>query len=172
MFPAQLAPWSSRHRRGPGSGVQDEGASDPRYCGPPQANEEPHMEPLGIPGAWVFTPRIHLDGRGSFFELFRGGEISGDVGHALKVAQANCSVSRRGVIRGIHFADVPPGQAKYVTCVSGTVIDVVVDLRAGSPSFGRWAAVQLDDRARRAVFLTQGLGHAFAARSEAPTVRY
>ena len=58
------------------------------------------------------------------------------------------------------------------TCVSGTVIDVVVDLRAGSPSFGRWAAVQLDDRARRAVFIGEGLGHAFAARSEEATVMY
>jgi len=67
------------------------------------------MEPLGIPGAWVFAPRIHPDDRGSFLELFRGAEFSGAVGHRLDVAQANCSVSQRGVIRGIHFADVPPG---------------------------------------------------------------
>lgn len=67
---------------------------------------------------------------------------------------------------------MPPGQAKYVTCVSGTVIDVVVDLRAGSPGFGRWAAVKLDDRARRAVFISEGLGHAFVARSEKATVMY
>src|SRR6266404_6555281 len=127
------------------------------------------MEPLGIEGAWVMTPRIHTDGRGSFLEWFRDGEFAGAAGYGFGLAQGNCSVSRRGVLRGIHFADVPPGQAKYVTCVSGTVIDVVVDLRAGSPGFGRWAAVQLDDRARRAVFIGEGLGHAFAARSEEHT---
>lgn len=129
-------------------------------------------EALDIDGAWVVTPRIHTDGRGSFLEWFQGDDFQSRAGYRLQVAQANCSVSRRGVIRGIHFADVPPGQAKYVTCVSGTVIDVVVDLRAGSPSFGRWAAVQLDDRARRAVFVGEGLGHAFAACSEEATVMY
>jgi len=129
-------------------------------------------EALDIDGAWVYTPRIHADGRGSFLEWFQGGDFQARAGYRLEVAQANCSVSKRGVIRGIHFADVPPGQAKYVTCVSGTVIDVVVDLRAGSPGFGRWAAVQLDDRARRAVFIGEGLGHAFAARSEEATVMY
>jgi dTDP-4-dehydrorhamnose 3,5-epimerase len=129
-------------------------------------------EALDIDGAWVYTPRIHADERGSFLEWFQGGDFQSRTGYRLEVAQANCSVSRRGVIRGIHFADVPPGQAKYVTCVSGTVIDVVVDLRAGSPSFGRWAAVELDDRARRAVFIGEGLGHAFTARSEEATVMY
>jgi dTDP-4-dehydrorhamnose 3,5-epimerase len=129
-------------------------------------------EALDIDGAWVYTPRIHADERGSFLEWFQGGDFESRAGYRLEVAQANCSVSRRGVIRGIHFADVPPGQAKYVTCVSGAVIDVVIDLRAGSPSFGRWAAVELDDRARRAVFIGEGLGHAFTARSEEATVMY
>jgi dTDP-4-dehydrorhamnose 3,5-epimerase len=130
------------------------------------------MEPLGIPGAWVFVPRIHSDDRGSFLELFRGAEFSGDIGHRLDVAQVNCSVSRRGVIRGIHFADVPPGQAKYVTCVSGEILDVVVDLRIGSPSFGRWAAVNLDAQTRRAVYLAEGLGHAFMALNDQATLVY
>jgi len=130
------------------------------------------MNPLSIEGAWVATPDVHHDSRGSFLELFRADRLEKILGYWPRTAQANCSVSARGVIRGIHFADVPPGQAKYVTCVSGTVIDVVVDLRAGSPSFGRWAAVPLDDRARRAVFLSEGLGHAFAARSEEATVMY
>ena len=130
------------------------------------------MKPLGIPGAWVFVPRIHSDDRGSFLELFRGAEFSGDVGHRLDVAQVNCSVSRRGVIRGIHFADVPPGQAKYVTCVSGEILDVVVDLRIGSPSFGRWEAVNLDAQTRRAVYLAEGLGHAFMALNDEATLVY
>jgi dTDP-4-dehydrorhamnose 3,5-epimerase len=130
------------------------------------------MEPLGIPGAWVFAPRIHSDDRGSFGELFRAAEFSGDVGHRLDLAQANCSVSRRGVIRGIHFADVPPGQAKYVMCLSGEILDVVVDLRTGSPRFGRWEAVVLDAETRRAVYLAEGLGHAFMALNDQATVVY
>lgn len=130
------------------------------------------MEPLGISGAWVFVPRIYSDNRGSFLELFRGAEFSGDVGHQLDVAQANCSVSRRGVIRGIHFADVPPGQAKYIMCVSGEILDVVVDLRTGSPGFRRWEAVKLDAETRRAVYLSEGLGHAFMAMSDQATVVY
>jgi dTDP-4-dehydrorhamnose 3,5-epimerase len=130
------------------------------------------MEPLGIDGAWVLTPRIHQDGRGSFLEWFRGDELAGYLGYRPDVAQANCSVSRRGVIRGVHFADVPPGQAKYVTCLSGAVLDVGVDLRTGSPAFGRWEAVRLDDETRRAVYLAEGLGHAFMALSDQAIVLY
>ncbi len=81
-------------------------------------------------------------------------------------------MSRRGVIRGIHFAEVPPGQAKYVVCVSGAILDVIVDVRVGSPGYGRWAAVRLDDADRRAVFLSEGLGHAFMALSDEATVIY
>ena len=130
------------------------------------------MEPMGIGGAWTFTPAVHRDERGYFLEWFRAGELSESLGYWPETAQANCSVSRRGVVRGIHFASVPPGQAKYVTCVSGAVLDVVVDLRVGSPSYGRWEAVRLDDQGRRAVFLAEGLGHAFTALSEEATVIY
>jgi dTDP-4-dehydrorhamnose 3,5-epimerase len=130
------------------------------------------MEALGIEGAWLHTPHIHRDSRGGLLEWFRGTEFQADLGYRLGVAQANCSVSRRGVIRGIHYADVPPGQAKYVTCVSGAVLDVIVDLRDGSPGFGTWRAVRLDDADRRAVFIAEGLGHAFMALSEHATVLY
>ena len=130
------------------------------------------MDPLGIDGAWTFTPQVHLDDRGSFAEAFRGAEFAAALGYELNVAQVNCSVSRRGVIRGIHYADVPPGQGKFVMCAAGAVLDVVVDLRAGSPRFGQWEAVHLDDRGRRAVFVAEGLGHAFMALSEQATVLY
>ena len=130
------------------------------------------MEPLGIEGAWVYTPQVYRDDRGSFLEAFRGEEFAADLGYRFNVAQVNCSVSRRGVIRGIHYADVPPGQAKYVSCVSGSVVDVVVDLRAGSPGFGKWEAVRLDDESRSAVFLAEGLGHGFIAVSDQATVVY
>ena len=76
------------------------------------------------------------------------------------------------MVRGIHFADVPPGQAKYVTCVSGAVLDVVVDIRVGSPTFGDWEAVRLDDTDRRAVYLAEGLGHGFCALTGGATVAY
>ena len=94
------------------------------------------------------------------------------VGRGLDLAQANCSVSARGVVRGIHFSDVPPGQAKYVTCVSGTVLDVAVDVRVGSPTFGRWDSVLLDDVDRRGIYLGEGLGHAFMALTDNATVIY
>jgi dTDP-4-dehydrorhamnose 3,5-epimerase len=130
------------------------------------------MESLGIDGAWVFAPRIHHDSRGSFHEWFRGAEFLDHLGYRFPLSQANCSTSRQGVVRGIHFTEVPPGQAKYVTCVSGAVLDVVVDIRVGSPSYGHWEAVRLDDVSRRAVFLSEGLGHAFMAVSAEATVVY
>jgi dTDP-4-dehydrorhamnose 3,5-epimerase len=130
------------------------------------------VKPLGIAGAWVRTPHVHRDERGSFLEWFRGDELEDHLGFRPDVAQGNCSLSRRGVVRGIHYCDVPPGQAKYVTCISGTILDVVVDLRVGSPTFARWEAVTLDDRARQAVYLAEGLGHAFMALSEEATVLY
>jgi dTDP-4-dehydrorhamnose 3,5-epimerase len=130
------------------------------------------VQSLGIEGAWVYTPQVHTDDRGSFAEAFRGAEFAADLGYRLDVAQANCSVSRRGVIRGIHYADVPPGQAKYVTCMSGAILDVVVDLRAGSPSFGKWEAVRLEAATRNAVFIGEGLGHAFMALTDDATALY
>jgi dTDP-4-dehydrorhamnose 3,5-epimerase len=130
------------------------------------------VKPLGIAGAYIRTPQIHADGRGRFLEWFRGDEFEDHLGYRPEVAQGNCSVSRRGVVRGIHYADVPPGQAKYVTCVSGRILDVVVDLRVGSPAFGRWQAVTLDDQVGQAVYLSEGLGHAFMALTEEATVLY
>jgi dTDP-4-dehydrorhamnose 3,5-epimerase len=130
------------------------------------------MDPLGIEGAWAFTPRIHTDDRGSFLEWFRASELASTLGYPPDIAQANCSVSRRGVLRGIHFADVPPGQAKYVSCVSGAILDVVVDLRVGSATFARWEAVRLDEDNRRALFLSEGLGHAFMALTDHATALY
>jgi dTDP-4-dehydrorhamnose 3,5-epimerase len=130
------------------------------------------MEPLEVEGAWVANPQIHVDQRGSFHEWFSAAGFHAATGRRFELAQANCSISRRGVIRGIHFSDVPPGQAKYVGCVSGSIIDVVVDLRVSSPGYGRWAAVPLDDTTRRVVFISEGLGHAFIALSEQATVFY
>ncbi|MBD0741759.1 dTDP-4-dehydrorhamnose 3,5-epimerase family protein [Streptomyces sp. CBMA152] len=130
------------------------------------------MKPLSIEGAWLYEPTLHTDERGTFLETFRNADFQLDTGRRLELAQVNHSVSRRGVIRGVHFADVPPGQAKYVTCVRGAVRDVIVDLRTGSPTYRAWEAVELDDRDHRAVFLSEGLGHAFQAVTDDAAVIY
>jgi dTDP-4-dehydrorhamnose 3,5-epimerase len=127
---------------------------------------------LGIAGAWEIQPTLHGDQRGLFLEWFRQDLVEAQVGHPMRLAQANMSVSARGTVRGIHFADVPPGQAKYVTCVRGAVLDVVVDVRAGSPTFGRWEGVRLDDVDRRALYISEGLGHGFCALTDDATLAY
>lgn len=118
------------------------------------------------------TPRVFTDDRGRFHEWFRRDVFHETTGHRLGLEQANCSRSARGTLRGIHYAAVPPGQAKYVTCVSGAVLDVVVDIRTGSPTFGTWEAVRLDDTTHRSVYLSEGLGHAFMALEDGSTVVY
>ncbi|MGW4869926.1 dTDP-4-dehydrorhamnose 3,5-epimerase [Streptomyces chartreusis] len=130
------------------------------------------MRSLGIEGAWALEPKVFPDERGSFHEWYRGAEFREATGYDLSLAQANCSVSRWGVLRGVHFSDVPPGQAKYVTCLRGAVLDVVVDIRVGSPTFGRWEAMRLDDDSHHALFLAEGLGHAFMALTDEATVVY
>ena len=130
------------------------------------------IRPLSIAGAWEITPVQHGDPRGLFLEWYRFDALAAEVGHPLRLAQANISVSARGVVRGIHYADVPPGQAKYVTCTRGAVLDVVVDIRVGSPTFGRWEGVRLDDVDRRAVYLAEGLGHGFCALTDHATLTY
>lgn len=127
---------------------------------------------LVIPGAWELTPTQHADARGVFFEWFTEAEFTAFAGHRFDLRQANCSVSSAGVLRGLHFAQVPPGQAKYVTCVSGAVFDVVVDIRVGSATYGRWDAVLLDTTDRRSVYLAAGLAHGFLALEDDSTVTY
>jgi len=136
------------------------------------APDLPSLEPLGIEGAWVFTPRVLGDSRGAFAEWLRGAQFTEAVGHPVRVAQANLSVSQAGVVRGIHLAALPPGQAKYVTCVSGSLLDLIVDVRLGSPTFGRYEFVRLDDADRRAVYLSEGLGHGFVAETDDTTIAY
>jgi dTDP-4-dehydrorhamnose 3,5-epimerase len=130
------------------------------------------IRPLSIEGAYEITPVQHGDPRGLFLEWYRFDRLAEVLGRPFSLAQANQSVSARGVVRGIHYADVPPGQAKYVTCVRGAVEDVVVDLRVGSPTFGRWETVLLDDTDRRAVYLAEGLGHGFCALTDDATLTY
>lgn len=127
---------------------------------------------LSIAGAWEITPRQFGDDRGVFLEWFKADLFEEVTGRPLDLRQANMSVSAAGVLRGIHYADVPPGQAKYVTCPKGAVLDVVVDLRVGSPTFGQWDSVLLDDVDRRAIFLSEGLGHGFLSLEDDSVVTY
>jgi dTDP-4-dehydrorhamnose 3,5-epimerase len=127
---------------------------------------------LAVPDAWEITPVQRADERGLFLEWYRFDRLEEAIGHPLDLRQANTSVSRRGVVRGIHFADLPPGQAKYVTALHGAVLDFVVDIRVGSPTFGTWDSVLLDTTDRRAIYLAEGLGHCFVALSDDATVSY
>lgn len=127
---------------------------------------------LSVPDSYEVTPRQFPDDRGVFLEWYRFDRLEEAIGHRLDIAQANTSVSRRGVVRGIHFADIPPSQAKYVTATRGAVLDFVIDIRVGSPTFGQWDSVLLDDVDRRAIYISEGLGHCFVALTDEATVSY
>jgi dTDP-4-dehydrorhamnose 3,5-epimerase len=127
---------------------------------------------LAVRDAYALDLVPHGDARGRFTEWYRADVLSGALGYGLHLAQANHSVSARGVLRGVHFALVPPGQAKYVYCPAGRVLDVVVDVRVGSPTFGVHDAVVLDSDRPRAVYLAEGLGHAFVSLADASSVTY
>lgn len=127
---------------------------------------------MNISGTFVVTPQQHGDERGVFLEWFRSDRFIEMTGHPFTIAQANCSVSAAGTLRGVHFAQVPPGQAKYVTCSAGVILDVVVDLRTGSPTYGQWDGVLLDASERKAIYIAEGLGHAFLALADGSVVNY
>jgi dTDP-4-dehydrorhamnose 3,5-epimerase len=127
---------------------------------------------LAVPDAYAVDLVPHGDARGRFTEWYRADVLSEALGYRLPLAQANHSVSSRGVLRGVHFALVPPSQAKYVYCPAGRVLDVVVDVRVGSPTFGVHDAVVLDSEQPRAVYLAEGLGHAFLSLADGSSVTY
>ena len=128
--------------------------------------------PYSISGLWRFDPVLRPDDRGVFLESFKESVFVETVGHSFDLAQMNISVSRAGTVRGVHFADVPPGQAKYVQCFSGMILDIVVDIRVGSPTFGQYEAIELDADSRSGLYISVGLGHAFCALSDSATVGY
>ncbi len=127
---------------------------------------------LKVEGSFEITPRQFPDDRGLFLESFRGDRLADAIGHRLDVIQANVSVSSRGTIRGVHFADVPPSQAKYITALSGSFVDFVIDIRVGSPTFGQWDSTVLDTVDLRAIYLAEGLGHAICSLQDDSTVMY
>ena len=131
-----------------------------------------NIRSLAVRDAYVLDLVPHGDSRGRFTEWFKSDVLAERIGYRFSVAQANHSVSVAGVLRGVHFAQVPAGQAKYVYCPTGRVLDVVVDLRVGSPTFGSHDSVVLDAEEPRATFLAEGLGHAFVSLADHSSVTY
>jgi len=127
---------------------------------------------IQISGAFLFSPIVLGDARGSFTETFRQDTFSEATGSMFSVKQINTSVSKVNTLRGIHTAQVPPGQAKYVMCSFGEIDDFVIDLRKGSPTFLTWQKINLNSASREALYIPSGLGHGFIARSEIAVVTY
>lgn len=130
------------------------------------------LTPLEIEGAWVAESRVWPDNRGFFLEWFKKDEIFDATGVDFSVQQANFSLSAQGVIRGIHYSLAPSGQAKWVTCVSGSIIDVVVDLRIDSPTFKMIEYIELEPGDGKAVLIGSGLGHGFFSKEDNSGVAY
>jgi dTDP-4-dehydrorhamnose 3,5-epimerase len=148
-------------------------AREPRSLSDPVGyGRDVDIRELAVPDTYLLDLVPHDDSRGRFVEWFRADLLSAVTGYTFPLAQANHSVSDRGVLRGVHFALVPPGQAKYVYCPTGAILDVVVDIRVGSPTFGVHDAVLLDSERPRAMFLSEGVGHAFVSLAPQSSVAY
>jgi dTDP-4-dehydrorhamnose 3,5-epimerase len=130
------------------------------------------LTPLDIEGVWVAESPIWRDDRGFFREWFKMDYFKEATGHDFGIEQANISLSSKGTLRGIHYSIAPRGQAKWVTCVSGAIQDVIVDIRPGSSTFGKWVAVELRGDLGKSVFVSEGLGHAFLALEDNTAVAY
>jgi len=130
------------------------------------------LEALSIEGAWIGRSSIHKDQRGFFREWFKANEIERVIGRKFSVAQANVSQSNRGVVRGIHYSLATTGQGKWVSCMSGSIWDVVVDIRPSSPTFKKWVGVTLRGDVGEALFISEGLGHGFISLEENTVVTY
>ena len=125
-----------------------------------------------IEGVYLFEPKVFEDERGSFHEAFRRDKALEETGFDLVVAQVNTSVSNKGVLRGIHFKKYPPGQAKFVSVNQGKIIDVAIDLRQSSPTFGQYLAFELSAENNKSLLLDYGIGHAFLSLEDETRVSY
>ena len=130
------------------------------------------FEVFSFESTWLVKSDIHNDLRGSFREIFRADLFREISGIDFNTKQINSSVSRKGVLRGIHYSTSAEGQAKWVSCVSGEIEDYVVDLRPNSPTFGKWKSVTLTADNGLSLIIPTGFGHAFEARTEGCIVSY
>jgi dTDP-4-dehydrorhamnose 3,5-epimerase len=130
------------------------------------------LTPLGIEGVWLAESPVWRDDRGFFREWFKSEDVKAATGIDFLIQQANISLSQRGVIRGIHYSLAPQGQAKWITCVAGSIKDVIVDIRLDSKTFGRWIEVDLHGDSEKAVLISENLGHGFLALEDDTAVAY
>jgi dTDP-4-dehydrorhamnose 3,5-epimerase len=130
------------------------------------------LTPLGIEGAWLAESPVWNDERGFFREWFKSEDLKCATGRDFGIEQANISLSSVGTLRGIHYSIAALGQAKWITCVSGSIQDVIVDIRPDSMSFGQWIEVELLGNSGQAVFISEGLGHGFVALVDNTAVAY
>ena len=131
-----------------------------------------NLTPLGIEGAWLAESTVWNDERGFFREWFKSESIKSATGRNFEIEQANISLSSAGTLRGIHYSVAPRGQAKWITCVSGSIQDVIVDIRPDSKTFSQWVDVELKGDSGTAVFISEGLGHGFLALEDNSAVAY
>lgn len=127
---------------------------------------------LNINGAWLLEGIRFSDSRGFFQEWFRNSALLEATGVDFRPIQANISCSSKGTIRGIHYSIAPAGQGKLVTVMHGAINDYVVDIRPGSPTFGKWQRVSLDSENGAALLIDPHLGHAFQALTDDTIVSY
>lgn len=130
------------------------------------------IQATALPDAFRITPRLRPDARGNFFESYRHDEVAAATGHSFRPLQVNYSTSARDTLRGIHGVAIPPGQAKFVSCVRGALLDVVVDVRIGSPAFGEHITTVLDASEGTALFVAEGLAHGFVALTDDACISY
>jgi dTDP-4-dehydrorhamnose 3,5-epimerase len=131
-----------------------------------------NLTPLGIDGAWLAESPVWSDDRGFFREWFKSEDVKAVTGRDFGVEQANISLSSVGTLRGIHYSIAQRGQAKWITCVSGSIQDVIVDVRPDSKTFGQWIDVELKGDPGKAILISEGLGHAFLALEDNTAVAY
>jgi dTDP-4-dehydrorhamnose 3,5-epimerase len=130
------------------------------------------LTPLGIEGVWLAESPVWSDDRGFFREWFKSEDVKNETGRDFGIEQANISLSSRGTLRGIHYSIAPRGQAKWITCVAGSIKDVIVDIRLDSESFGQWIEIELKGDSGKAVLISEGLGHGFLALEDNTAVAY
>lgn len=125
-----------------------------------------------IPDVWVCEPKVFADARGYFMETWRASDFNEHIGHEVNFVQDNQSMSSRGVLRGLHFQKGEFSQAKLVRVLQGTVVDVAVDLRKSSPTFGKYVMVELSAENKRQLFIPRGFAHGFQVLSETAVFTY
>jgi len=130
------------------------------------------FEEFAFDKSWIVQSEVHEDSRGNFRESFRRDKFRDISGLDFEIQQSNCSVSSANVLRGIHFSNSKLGQAKWISCIKGEIVDYVIDLRMESQTFGKWKSVVLSAENAKSIIIGSGMGHAFVVVSQEAIVSY